>query len=571
MSKFMIECPKCHRYNEASNGLFARRNILCSCGNIINVKNDKIVTRVCPGCGNTVVYDQSEGTKAKCPVCSQQLVADSDRNKMIHFPCHTCGCLLQVSKSATTIRCALCGADNDVQEEVKKAQIRERGEPVTIEYRGDRKTLVWRHPMTEFVLGSQLIVRESQEAIFLRNGEALDSFGPGRHTLETPLLPKLQEKLGAPMSNLPFRAEVYFVNMATQFNQKWGTPSKVQFLDPETNIPFMIGASGGFSMRIVNPRKVLARIVGTQDELQTEQLFDMNNGLFRLQILSRIRARIAQCIQNEGISIFEMDAHLDDIGSAIQTAVNEDLQEYGIELPDFSVVNIVAPEDDPNYRELKAIHAKKVLDIGKAKIAVDVKRVENEGVIVDAETEAAKKRILAKAEADAYGYQASAEAREMQEKGYTYQQETQRQVATAAMENAGGGQMAGGIVSDMMPFGMGINMAKQAAELTREALQDTPAPQAATTPAAPAPAAPAADAWDCACGRKGNTTPFCPACGSAKPAASNTWDCACGRKGNDTPFCPNCGARRPSATWDCACGRKGNDSRFCPSCGRQRS
>ena len=565
MSKFMIECPKCHKYNEASNGLFARRNILCSCGNIINVKQDKIVTRICPGCGNTVVYDQSEGSRAKCPICSQQLVSDSDMKKMIHFPCRTCGCLLQVDKSATSIRCALCGENNDVQEAVKKAQIREKGEPVTIEYRGDRKTLVWRHPMTEFTLGSQLIVRESQEAIFLRNGEALDSFGPGRHTLESPILPKLQEKLGTSMSDIPFRAEVYFVNLSTLFNQKWGTPSKIAFRDPETNIPFEIGASGGFSFHIVNARKVLSRIVGTQDKLEADQLFDMNSGFFRQTILARIKARMAQCIQNEGISIFELDAHMDQLSRAIQNTVNEDLDDYGIELPDFTVVNIVVPDDDPNYRELKAIHAKKVLEIEKARLEVNVSRVKNESIVDEAKTKAEAERIMAQAKADAYGYQASAEAKEMREKGYTYQQETQRKVATAAMENAGQAQISGGIAAEMMQIGISANMAKQAIEITQSAINATPENSVKSEQVE-------SSTWDCACGQKGNRMLFCPQCGAKRPVKTNTWDCACGQKGNTMPFCPQCGARRPSVpeTWTCTCGRSGNTTPFCPSCGNKR-
>ena len=555
MSKFMIECPKCHKYNEAANGLFARRSIPCPCGNIINVRNDKIVTRVCPNCGNTVVYDQSEGTKARCPVCGKQLVADGDMKKLIHFPCRTCGCLLQADKTADRITCALCGAENDIKAEVRKAQLREKGEPATIEYRGDRKTLVWRHPMTEFVFGSQLIVREGQEAIFLRNGEALDSFGPGRHTLELPAMPRLQEKLGG-TGDIPFRAEVYFVNMLTVFNQKWGTPNKVSFRDPDTNIPFDIGASGGFSMRITNPRKVLGRIVGTQDDLKSEDLFDMNNGYFRQTILGRIKGRMAQCIQSEMISVFELDSHLDVISRSIQDAVNEDLTDYGIELPDFTVVNIVVPEDDPNYRELKSIHAKKVLDMEKARLEVNVHRVRNESIVADAETEAEALRIKKKAEADAYGYQATAEAREMREKGYTYQQETQRKTAMAAMENGGGAAAAGGIAADMLQLGVGLSAAKQVSELTKAALQ---------------PEADSAEGWDCACGQKGNRLAFCPNCGAKKPVSAATWDCACGQRGNTLMYCPNCGARRPGAdTWDCSCGQTGNKLPFCPSCGRKR-
>ena len=568
MSKFMIECPKCHRYNEASSGLFARRNILCSCGNIINVKNDKIVTRVCPGCGNTVVYDQSEGSKAKCPVCSQQLVADSDRSKMIHFPCHTCGCLLQVNKTASTIRCSLCGADNNVQEEVKKAQIREKGEPVTIEYRGDRKTLVWRHPMTEFVLGSQLIVREGQEAIFLRNGEALDSFGPGRHTLETPILPKLAEKLDLQMNGIPFRAEIYFVNMTTQFNLKWGTPSKVSFRDPETHIPVDIGASGGFSLRVIQPRKLLSRVVGTQDDLKIDQLFDLVNGDLRTLILGKVKTRLAQGIQNIGVSILDLSAHHEEIAATIREAVNEDLKEYGIELPDFTVMTIALPEDDPAFKRLKEYYINRGMGVREVELEADIKRAEIERVRAEALAKAEEKRILAQAEADAYLVHAKAQAEEMKEKGYTYQQETQRQVATAAMENAGGNMMAGGITADMMQLGMGMGAARQAAEMTQAAMKG------AFDTVQPAPVSQTTNTWNCNCGRQGISSRFCPDCGAPKPEdGPSLWDCSCGRKGNKTRFCPDCGRERPTvinATWTCSCGATGITSKFCPECGRKR-
>ena len=71
MSKFMITCPICGRYNEASTGFFASKRIHCTCGNIINVKTDKMASCRCTNCGNDVVYDQSKARDAKCPVCGE--------------------------------------------------------------------------------------------------------------------------------------------------------------------------------------------------------------------------------------------------------------------------------------------------------------------------------------------------------------------------------------------------------------------------------------------------------------------------------------------------------------------
>ena len=150
MSKFIIACPVCHNYAEASTGFFAIKHIHCSCGNIINVKTDRMATMVCPGCGNNVVYDQAEGKNAKCPVCHAQLITDSSFNNLVHFHCATCGCQLQADKSATHIICPVCDTDCDVQQEIKKAEARAAAMPIVIKYEGDNKTFVWKHPITDF-------------------------------------------------------------------------------------------------------------------------------------------------------------------------------------------------------------------------------------------------------------------------------------------------------------------------------------------------------------------------------------------------------------------------------------
>ena len=66
----------------------------------------------------------------------------------------------------------------------------------------------------EFRLGSQLVVREAQQAVFVRDGKALDVFGPGRHTISTNNIPLLTGLIGLPFGGeSPFTAEVYFVAM----------------------------------------------------------------------------------------------------------------------------------------------------------------------------------------------------------------------------------------------------------------------------------------------------------------------------------------------------------------------
>ena len=90
-----------------------------------------------------------------------------------------------------------------------------------IKYEGDNSTFIWKHPAEDFNIMSQLIVHESQQAVFFLNGEALDVFGPGRHTLETqnlPLIGKALNRLTGDTS--PFHCEVYFINQTVQMAVK---------------------------------------------------------------------------------------------------------------------------------------------------------------------------------------------------------------------------------------------------------------------------------------------------------------------------------------------------------------
>lgn len=89
MSKFIIACPVCHSYAQASTGFFASKHIRCSCGNVINVKTDRMATKKCSSCGNDVVYDQAAGKDAKCPVCHAPLLTDAEMNNLVTFHCAT--------------------------------------------------------------------------------------------------------------------------------------------------------------------------------------------------------------------------------------------------------------------------------------------------------------------------------------------------------------------------------------------------------------------------------------------------------------------------------------------------
>lgn len=587
MSKFVIECPNCGKFAEAKTGFFARKKIDCACGYTINVRTDKLAGRECPHCGNMVVFDQSRGEKALCPVCHEPINTMAEQSNTVEFSCAQCGIRLRTSKAAATYTCPVCDCVNDVAERVATEKIKKDGLASIIKYEGDNETLVWKHPIEDFNFGSQLIVHESQEAIFFRDGQALDLFGAGRYTLQTQQLPLLEKLYKLPTDTEgTFHSEVYFVNLATQMGIKWGTDSKVRLFDPASGLHIEIGASGEFNIRVTDSRKLLLKVVGTTGGLGQEQLLGIGNGkgFFRSMVMTQVKSYLAQTIKENTINILEIDEHLMALSGALRERINAALDEYGLTMPEFYVSRIVTPDDDPNFRRMKEQYAEQYLLVrqenirkAEAEAAADRKAVEAQTAarmkIIGAQGEAEALKIQKQAEAEAYRMQAEAEAAEMRMKGYTYQQETSRQVGMEAMKNGlGGGANAAGALGDLAGLGVSLGAMGSVIGMTKDALN--PMTQDAAQMGAAVGSA-VAGGWDCpVCGHKNITTNFCPDCGGKKPEAKTGWDCAqCGTKNIQSRFCPNCGAKKPEGSngWICPeCGTKDILSKFCPNCGARK-
>ena len=587
MSKFVIECPNCGKFAEAKTGFFARKKIDCACGYTINVRTDKLAGRECPHCGNMVVFDQSKGEKALCPVCHEPINTMAEQSNTVEFSCAQCGVRLRTNKAAATYTCPVCDCVNDVAERVATEKIKKDGLASIIKYEGDNETLVWKHPIEDFNFGSQLIVHESQEAIFFRDGQALDLFGAGRYTLQTQQLPLLEKIYKLPTDTEgTFHSEVYFVNLATQMGVKWGTDSKVRLFDPASGLHIELGASGEFNIRVTDSRKLLLKVVGTTGGLGQEQLLGIGNGkgFFRSMVMTQVKSYLAQTIKENAINILEIDEHLMALSGALRERINAALDEYGLTMPEFYVSRIVTPDDDPNFRRMKEQYAEQYLLVrqenirkAEAEAAADRKAVEAQTAarmkIIGAQGEAEALKVQKQAEAEAYRMQAEAEAAEMRMKGYTYQQETSRQVGLEAMKNGlGGGANAAGALGDLAGLGVSLGAMSSVIGMTKDAL--SPMTQDAAQMGAAVGAA-VTGGWDCpACGHKNITTNFCPDCGSKKPEPKTGWDCAqCGTKNIQSRFCPNCGAKKPeeSSGWTCPeCGTKDILSRFFPNCGARK-
>lgn len=466
-----------------------------------------------------------------------------------------------------------------------------------IQYEGSNDVFVYKHPKEDFNFGTQLIVHESQEALFFKDGRALDLFGAGRHTLQTYNIPLLRDaiKLGTGGENI-FHAEVYFINLTTQMGIKWGTDSKVRLFDPASGLHVEIGASGNFNLRVMDSRQLILKLVGTTDGLLQSDVIGegqaYGTGKFKALVMNKVKSNLARVIKEQNINILEIDSYLDGISEQLRDIINETLVEYGLIMPEFYVTSIMTPDDDPNFIRLKQQFADRTLKVREE----EVKRAEAEAAqgrkLVEAQTAAQLKtvsaqgeadalRIKAQAEADAYRMQAEAEAQEMKMKGYTYGQETARQVGLEAMQNgitggSGNGSNGGGIgggLGELAGLGVTLGAMGGVINMTRDALNplmeqsaqvgagfgNVVQGNAASGAAQGAPmqntaGMAGADGWVCpSCGKTGITTNFCPDCGTSKvnavnsaagSAAGESWDCTCGAKGITSRFCPDCGRKR---------------------------
>lgn len=288
-----------------------------------------------------------------------------------------------------------------------------------IKYEGDNSTFIWKHPSEDFNSMTQLIVHESQEAIFFMNGQALDMFGAGRYTLETQNIPKIGKILNRATGNqTPFHCEVYFINKTEQMSIKWGTDSKVQYIDPQYGFPLAIGASGEMSLRAEDSRKLLLKLVGTENYLGQQKLISF----FRAFLMTRVKTYIAQVIKANAINIFEIDENLTAFSDSIHKLLIPDFADYGISLERFFVTNIVKPDGDRQYEKFKELHFRQYADIAEAKLRQQTD-------IIYAQTEAQKVVI-----------DSQAQATKRAQEGYTYAQERGFDVAEKVAQNEAVGQ-----------------------------------------------------------------------------------------------------------------------------------
>ena len=463
-----------------------------------------------------------------------------------------------------------------------------------IKYEGDNSTFIWKYPHEDFNNMTELIVHESQEAIFFANGQAADTFGPGRYKLDAENIPILTKLVNMVTGVSVFHCEVYFINKTVQMAVKWGTDSKVRFVEPTLGVPVELGASGEMNLAVSDGRKLLIKLVGTMKGIAwSDEGAGFTKSLqtsFRPLISTAVKSNLSAVIKQQNIDIVEVDEHLSDLGDALREKIVPGFEDYGLTIPQFFLTNIVLPESDPNFKRLRELHTialQKRMAAAEAEVRTSQAqsrasymtaeaeaeakiKVAQRGAILENQTteteiarrEAERRLIQAQTEAQAAQMAGMAEAAVMQAKGYNQKDVLQAEVQKAYAEgigNMGPAISAGGgtsVMGDMLGLGVGMAamgaMAPQVGEMMKGFNFGNIGSNNAASENQP------------------SQSTKCPNCGNMLPA--NAKFCLeCGTKiealAPNEIICPKCGKKTPKGKFCIECGQPLANK--CPNCGAE--
>ena len=205
------------------------------------------------------------------------------------------------------------------------------------------ESFVWKFPSENLRIATKVVVNQSQEVLFVKGGQVLDSLDPGTHTLSTGNIPLLDKLINLPFGgNTPFTAEVWYVNKTVKRDLKWGTPSPIQIMDNTLGFPVSVRSFGKWGARIENSRSFLTQIVGSQSIADAEKINDYFTGEI-VQSLSKI---ISTAINVNNISILQIASSLTELSKFATDMMKKEFERFGLEIVNFNIESINIPEDE---------------------------------------------------------------------------------------------------------------------------------------------------------------------------------------------------------------------------------
>ncbi|MCF0242115.1 MAG: SPFH domain-containing protein [Treponema sp.] len=206
----------------------------------------------------------------------------------------------------------------------------------------------WRFPESNLSTATQLIVRESQEAVFFSKGQILGKFGPGKHKLTTENLPLLRNLFGIPFGGKnPFTAEVWFVNKAAPLTIDWKTTS-MRFMDPDYGQMIPLVASGRYGLKVIDAEKFLVQLVGTLNQFTSKELTDHFMG----PLVAKTNSSIVSFMSANRVGINQIAAHLDELSKFIGQPMAEFWEAYGFSLTGFYITSVDLDTSTPDGKKI---------------------------------------------------------------------------------------------------------------------------------------------------------------------------------------------------------------------------
>jgi membrane protease subunit (stomatin/prohibitin family) len=383
---------------------------------------------------------------------------------------------------------------------------------------GSKSVLIREFPGEDFHTKSQLIVAESEEAIFVKDGIAVATFEAGRHSLSTKNYPFIEKLINAFTGGVSvFHCKVYFVSKDHKLDLFWGTDTPIQMRDPVQRIQTSIQARGSYSIQVAESKKFLVKLIGNNVRSFTDETL---NGYFRNAFLQIIKDSIAQHIKDSGQEILDICTDKTKIAESLKPKLAPTLDEYGVELVNFYVGDISIPAGDPNRAKLEDAFA-------------EARRIEEL-----AKADKFRKKTGAEADNDVIA---------------TLGPNWARQQSTEILHDLANNPGSGGVAAAGAAAGFGLAAGSVFGDMANHMFTDPPTASAALDPR-PAAAQTAGSRFQTV----GETTAVaCAACGH--PNAPGV------------KFCSECGALQPAVVKCPACGTDmAASAKFCPECGQKR-
>lgn len=204
-----------------------------------------------------------------------------------------------------------------------------------VKYHSNDKEFVYKFPSEDLRFGTQLVVSISQTAFFVKDGKIFDQYESGTHTLKSENIPLLNKIINLPFgSSSPFQAEVWFVNLISKMDVKWGTATPIQLEDPKYGVIVPVRAYGQYGFRISNARIFLETLVGNMVVFSSDKISDY----FKGKVISSLTSLISSKLIKDNVSILEINALLDEMSDFALNKLNSDFNKFGIELINFNFI-----------------------------------------------------------------------------------------------------------------------------------------------------------------------------------------------------------------------------------------